>query len=85
LLPHNQYGGTKIVCAAVYCYCTAFKLEPTFGGFISGGRRKQNRFAALWDSRKEAGNSNKAFVGSSPKTKTFTDFWAKLALFLKIK
>jgi hypothetical protein len=55
------------------------KLEPTFGGFItSGGRRKQNRFAALWDSRKEAGNSNKTFLGSSPKTKHSLIFGAHL-------
>ncbi len=62
-LPHNQYGGTK--SSALRFIATAFKLEPTLGGFISGGRRKQNRFAALWYSRKEAGNSNKRKVGSN--------------------
>jgi hypothetical protein len=62
-LPHNQYDGTK--SSALRFIATAFKLEPTFGGFISGGRRKKNRFAALWDSRKEAGNSNKIKVGSN--------------------
>ncbi len=75
-LPHNQYDGTK--SSALRFIATAFELEPTFGGFISGGRRKQNRFAALWDSRKEAGNSIKTFLGSSPKTKHSLIFGANL-------
>jgi hypothetical protein len=45
-LPHNQYDGTKS-SALRFFIATAFKLEPTFGGFISGGRRKQKKVCSF--------------------------------------
>jgi hypothetical protein len=64
-LPHNQYDGTKS-SALRFFIATAFKLEPTFGGFISGGRRKQKKGLQLCGIQgKKLGTATKEKVGSN--------------------